>query len=118
MSPDANLFLLDVPDDGNDGVHGPVPGDGDGKPELVLFDRAANTVRKVSVLPDGTNLGGAVYQAGPHPDMADAFVSSDGSRLFFSTDLQLLPSDTYSSRDLYSLSLRSSTPTSASGGRR
>ena len=54
-SSDLSKVLFNVTDD-DPNADGVFPGDGDGNHELVLFDRTANTVRKVSQLPDGTSL--------------------------------------------------------------
>ena len=72
-----------------------IPGDGDGQTELVVYDRSANTLRKVSDFDGGTHPGGA------------AQLSPDGSRLFFFDNGTLLPTDTYSGPfgHLYSVAL-------------
>jgi hypothetical protein len=64
-----------------------------------LYDRAANTLRKVSELADGTNIWTAATQV-------QLFLSDDGSRAFFITDQTLLPADTHPGDDLYSIALR------------
>jgi hypothetical protein len=103
VSADNNLFLFTTFDEGYY-AEGIVPSDGDGKPELVLYDRAANTIRKLSHLADSTNVvpyDGSGYQA---------FLSPDGSRAYFASRQTLLPSDTYdgplSDADLYSIALK------------
>jgi hypothetical protein len=98
ITPDNNLFLFTTVDDGPN-AQGVVPGDGDGQPEVVLYNRAANTIRKVSQLSDGTNIspsGNARYQV---------VMSDDGSRAFIVTDQTLLPADTNPGMDIYSIAL-------------
>ncbi|HKY16163.1 MAG TPA: hypothetical protein VJM33_14650 [Microthrixaceae bacterium] len=101
VTPDMHKMLIVVTDDGpfSDGV---IPGDGDGNHEVVLFDRSANTVRRVSQLPDGTSVSTIFDEL---VTMAWATLSPDGSRLFFVTSAALLPGDTYPGRALYSMAL-------------
>jgi hypothetical protein len=97
ISPGNNLFLFATDDDGQY-AQGVVPGDGDGQQEIVLYDRAANTLRKVSELADGTNIW-------PGAAWVQLFLSDDGSRAFFVTDQTLLPTDTHPGADVYSIAL-------------
>jgi hypothetical protein len=101
ISSDNNLFLYVLADEGtfDDGV---LPSDGDGKPEMMLYNRSANTIRKLSHLADGTNVV-------PYPgDAYDAGMGPDG-RVYFPSRDTLLPNDTYdgplSDADLYSIAL-------------
>ena len=103
MQPDGNLFLRQTRDDGA-AAEGIVPGDGDGKWEVLLYDLAGNTIRKLSQTPDGTNLwpgydwptGQAIY---PFK------LTDDGTRLFFETSRGLLPEDTDGTGDVYSMAV-------------
>ncbi|HKY16162.1 MAG TPA: hypothetical protein VJM33_14645 [Microthrixaceae bacterium] len=93
---DMSKVLTFIADEGPS-ANGLIPGDGDGDGEGVLFDRSANTVRKVSQLPDGTAI--------PSGTMLEATLSPDGSRVFFVSPDALLPGDTHPGRDLYSMAL-------------
>jgi hypothetical protein len=99
ISPDNNLFLFLVIDEGTND-EGVVPSDGDGHWEMVLYNRSANTLRKLSHLADGTSIEA-------YAGLYQAWLSSDGSRVFFMTSQTLLPSDTNDgpNPDLYSIAL-------------
>ncbi|HKY16161.1 MAG TPA: hypothetical protein VJM33_14640 [Microthrixaceae bacterium] len=101
VTPDMSKMLVYVTDEGPF-ANSVIPGDGDGYEELVLFDRSANTVRRVSQLPDGTDVG---TREGDSPTMLEADLSPDGSRLFFVTQDEMLPGDTNAGWDLYSMAL-------------
>jgi Tol biopolymer transport system component len=92
LSPDGNKALVVTTDD--------IPGaPGTDPAEFAIYDRAANTLEKVSQLPDGSDLwtyGQTIW---------DAAMAPDGSRVYFSTTGQLLPTDTHSGLDLYSLAV-------------
>jgi Tol biopolymer transport system component len=97
ISPDGNRMLVSVNDDSTVWPNA-LPGDGDLHSELAIYDRAANTIQKVSQLPDGSNpWSGAPF--------VGATLSADGSRLYFATSNPLLPADTDSTADVYSMAV-------------
>jgi hypothetical protein len=100
-SPDNNLVVFVTYDDGTY-AEGVVPSDGDGREEMVLYDRATNTMRKLSHLAGGPHVASDVGWWAP------VLLSPDGSRAYFPSRETLLPSDTNQvqySPDVYSIAL-------------
>jgi hypothetical protein len=105
-SPDNDLVLFTTMDEGSR-AQGIVPGDGDLQKEIVLYDRAANSIRKVSLLADGTNIWTNNGSTTTGLGAWGLWLSPDGSRAYFPSYETLLPSDTNPGphNDLYSVAL-------------